>query len=130
MSKILGVSESCYYALAPLPASQHQRDDMVYLAHIRVEHKRNYCACGLKRMTDELREQGVTIGERWVGRLMRDNYIYVVRTHNFKRTANSNLQHNIAPNLLDGDFQAAGPNQKWAGDISYHWTAEGGCFLR
>jgi putative transposase len=26
---------------------------------------------------------------------------------------------NIAPNLLDRDFTADGPNQKWAGDISY-----------
>jgi len=29
------------------------------------------------------------------------------------------------PNLLDGDFQATEPSQKWAGDINYLWTAEG-----
>ena len=56
---------------------------------------------------------------------MLDNYIYVIRTHKFKRTRNSNHNHNIAPNLLGGDFLATGPNRKWAGYISYLWTAEG-----
>lgn len=31
----------------------------------------------------------------------------------------------MAANLLDGDFTTTGPNQKWAGDISYIKTAEG-----
>ena len=118
MCKVLRVSESGYYAWGSRPASQRQRDDRVYLAHIRAEHARNYRAYGRQRMTDELRDQGSVIGERRVGRLMRENDIRIVRTHKFKRTTNSNHNHNIAPNLLDGDFQATGPNQKWAGDIS------------
>ena len=129
MCKVLRVSESGYYAWLSRPASQRQRDDMVYLAHIRAEHAHNYRAYGRKRMTDELRNQGIVIGERRVGRLMRENDISIVRTHKFKRTTNSNHNHNFAPNLLDGDFQATGPNQKWAGDISYLWTAEGWLYL-
>lgn len=129
MCKVLGVSDSGYYAWVSRPASQRQRDDMVYLAHILAKHERNYCAYGRKRITDELRDRGVLIGERRVGRLMRDNDICIIRTHKFKRTTNSNHTYNIAPNLLDGDFQATGPNQKWAGDISYLWTAEGWLYL-
>ena len=129
MCKVLGVSESGYYAWVSRPASQRQRDDMVFLAHIRAEHARNYRAYGRKRMADELKDQGIAIGERRVGRLMLDNDICVIRTHKFKRTTNSIHNHNIAPNLLDGDFLATGPNQKWAGDISYLWTAEGWLYL-
>jgi transposase InsO family protein len=92
---------------------------MVYLAYIRAEHARHYRAYGRKRMTDELKDQDIVIGERRVGRLMRDNDIRIVRTHKFKRTTDSKHNHNIAPNLLDRDFQATGPNQKWAGDITY-----------
>ena len=108
MCKVLRVSESGYYAWVSRPASQRQRDDMVFLAHIRAVHKRNYCAYGRKRMTDELRDQGIVIGERRVGRLMQDNDIRTIRTREFKRTTNSDHKHNIAPNLLDGDFQARG----------------------
>ena len=44
-------------------------------------------------------------------------------------TTDSNHKFNIAPNLLDRDFQADKPNQKWAGDISYIWTREGWLYL-
>ena len=44
-------------------------------------------------------------------------------------TRGGNHAFNIAPNLLDQDFSADGPNQKWAGDISYIWTNEGWLYL-
>ena len=44
-------------------------------------------------------------------------------------TTDSDHKFNIAPNLLDRDFAAAGSNQKWAGDISYIWTREGWLYL-
>lgn len=31
----------------------------------------------------------------------------------------------VATNLLDRQSQAAAPNQKWAADFTYLWTAEG-----
>ena len=60
---------------------------------------------------------------------MRDNRIYVVRTHKYKATTDSNHHFNIAPNLLDRNFHADRPNKKWAGDITYIWTAEGWLYL-
>ncbi len=76
-------------------------------------------------MTQELKEIGLSVGHRRVGRLMRDNRIYVVRTRKYKATTDSHHRFNIAPNLLDRNFTAEAPNQKWAGGISYVWTAEG-----
>lgn len=37
--------------------------------------------------------------------------------------------HSIAPNLLDRQFEATAPNQKWAADFTYVWTAEGWLFV-
>jgi putative transposase len=31
----------------------------------------------------------------------------------------------VVANVLDGNFTAVAPNRKWAGDISYIWTAQG-----
>ena len=70
-------------------------------------------------MTEELKEVGVDVGHRRVGRLMCETGITVERTHKFKATTDSDHTFNIAPNLLDRDFSAAGLNQKWTGDISY-----------
>jgi len=35
----------------------------------------------------------------------------------------------IAPNLLDRQFQATAPNQKWVADFTYLWTAEGWLYV-
>ncbi len=48
-----------------------------------------------------------------------------MRTRKYKVTTNSNHSLGIAANVLDGDFVAGTPNQKWAGDISYIHTAKG-----
>ncbi len=60
---------------------------------------------------------------------MRENGIVVERTKKFKAMTDSNHTFNIAPNLLDRDFTADRPDQKWAGDISYIWTREGWLYL-
>jgi transposase InsO family protein len=76
-------------------------------------------------MTGELKEIGLSVGHRRVGCLMRQNGICVVRRRKHKVTTDSNHKFNIVPNLLDRDFDADKPNQKWAGDISYVLTHEG-----
>jgi transposase InsO family protein len=80
-------------------------------------------------MTEELNELGIQVGQRRVGRLMRQNGIQVIRSKKFKRTTDSDHAFNIAPNLLQQDFTASGPNQKWAGDITYVRTREGWVYL-
>jgi putative transposase len=38
-------------------------------------------------------------------------------------------EHLIAKNLLDRQFEATAPNQRWIADFTYIWTAEGWLFL-
>ena len=109
--------------------SKRQRDDMMILAHIREQHRLSLEGYRRPRMTKELQELGVNVGHRRLGRLMRDNFIKIIRTQKYKATTDSNHAFSIAPNLLDQDFSADGPNQKWAGDISYIWTNEGWLYL-
>ena len=61
---------------------------------------------------------------------MRENGIGVERSKKYKVTTDSNHAFNIAPNLLNRDFSANQPSQKWAGDISYVWTREGWLSLK
>ena len=63
-------------------------------------------------MTEELKEIGLDVGHRRVGRLMRQNGISVVRTRKHKVTTDSDHKFNIAPNLLERDFCVNTPNQK------------------
>ena len=90
---------------------------MVVLAHIREQFALSLGSYGRPRMTEELKELGLAVGHRRIGRLMSENGIEVKRNKKFKATTDSNHSFNIAPNLLNRDFYADAPNQKWAGDI-------------
>ena len=39
------------------------------------------------------------------------------------------LEHSIAANILDRQFEAAEPNQRWVADFTYVWTAEGWLYV-
>ena len=125
MCAVLDVSERGLRAYGSRPASQRQRTDMIVLAHIKEQSRLSLGSYGRPRMTEELKELGLDVGHRRIGTLMRENGIRVERSKKYKATTDINHAFNIAPNLLNQNFHADGPNQKWAGDISYVWTREG-----
>ena len=129
LCQIMNVSPRGYRAYRSRPMSRRQRKDLIVLAHIREQFGLSLGSYGRPRMTEELKEIGVKVGHRRVGRLMRQNGMSVIRTRKHKVTTDSNHKFNIAPNLLNRDFFAEKPNQKWAGDISYIWTREGWLYL-
>lgn len=55
------------------PMSSRQRGDMKVLAHIREQYGLSLGSYGRPRMTMELKEGGLDVGERRVGRLMKIN---------------------------------------------------------
>ena len=129
LCQVVNVSPRGLRAFRSRPASRRQRTDMVVLAHIKEQSRLSLGSYGRPRMTEELKEIGLNVGHRRVGRLMRENGITVERTRKFKATTDSDHKFNIAPNLLDRDFTADQPDKKWAGDISYVWTREGWSYL-
>ena len=60
---------------------------------------------------------------------MRRNGIRAKGSPRFKITTNSDHERPVAPNVLERQFEATGPDQKWAGDITYIWTSEGWLYL-
>ena len=98
---------------------------MIVLAHIKEQSRLSLASYDRPRMTEELMELGLNVGHRRVGRLMRENGMPVQRAKKYKATTDIDHALNIAPNLLNRNFTADEPNQKWAGDISYVWTREG-----
>jgi len=116
---VMNVSPRGLRAFRSRPASRRQRTDMVVLAHIKEQSRLSLGSYGRPRMTEELKEIGLEIGHRRVGRLMRQNGITVERTHKFKATTDSNHTFNIAPNLLEQNFIAVNGGVK-----SGHWAAQ------
>ena len=102
---------------------------MVMLAHVRSAFSQSNGTYGSPRMTRELQDDGFAIGRRRTARLMRENGLRARQKRQFKRTTDSEHAWPIAPNIIDQDFAATAPNQKWGVDISYVWTREGWLYL-
>ena len=64
-----------------------------------------------------------------MARLMRENGLKARQPRRFKRTTDSLHAFPVAPNLLDQDFAAERPDEKWGADLSYIWTREGWLYL-
>lgn len=126
---VLNVSVSGFHAWRKRTASPRQERDMILLAHIRAQFSSSNETYGSPRMHAELREDGLDVGRHRVARLMRENGLKARQKTRFKKTTDSDHGGPVAPNILDQDFTADGPDQKWGVDISYVWTTEGWLYL-
>lgn len=126
---VLGVSPSGYFAYRARRPSKRQREDMVLLAHVRSAFAQSNGTYGSPRMARELIDNGFVVGRRRTARLMRDNGLQALQKRRFKRTTDSEHAWPVALNIINQDFTAAGPDEKWGVDISYVWTREGWLYL-
>jgi putative transposase len=76
LCKVLGVSQSGYFAWKDRPASRRQREDMTLLAHVRSAFAQSSGTYGSPRMTRDLQDDGFAVGRRRTARLMRENGLY------------------------------------------------------
>lgn len=129
MCQMLAVSRSGYYAWCERPTSAREMANKALLAKIKKlfdQHKGRY---GSPRIHRALRQGGERCSHKRVARLMRQHGLRARRKPGYKRTTQSNHTLPVAANLLNQDFSATAPNQKWCGDISYVATAEGWLYL-
>ena len=89
-------------------------------------HKQRY---GAPRITDDLHDEGIACSENRVARRMRWLGLRAIQAKKFKVTTDSNHNKPVAPDLIEQDFTAEAPNERWVSDLSYIWTDEGGLYL-
>jgi putative transposase len=129
LCKVLGVSQSGYFAWKDRPASWRQRQDVILLAHVGSAFSLSNETYGSPRMTRELQDAGFAIGRRRTARLMRENGLQAREKRRLKRTTDSHHAWPVAPNIINQDFTASKPDEKWGADISYVWTRQGWLYL-
>ena len=72
--------------------------------------------------------EGLACGLHRIERLMRANALKA-RPRRRGLPKDDGERSVIADNILDRDFQADRPNQKWLADFTYIWTAEGWLYV-
>ena len=129
MCDVLEVSESGFYAWRKRPACQRKREDAQLTKQIRqvfVTHRGRY---GSPRIHRELKDQGRKISRKRVARLMREAALTARRKRRRVLTTRRDTSHPVAPNVLNREFTATEPNQKWVTDITYIPTGQNWLYL-
>lgn len=104
-------------------------DSTALLADLERCFTKHSCRAGAPKLVEDLHEKGYRISERTVSRRMQDNGLRAKHPKKFKPTTDSNHDKTASPNLLNRDFTAAKPNQRWVGDITYLRTLSGWLYL-
>ncbi len=126
---MLSIGRSSYYAWLSRKPSQRQLENEMLDNKIIDIFNTNSGRYGCPRIKAELHGQGETCSKNRVARRMCHLGLYAKAKKKFKVTTDSSHKLPIAANLLNRDFTAKEPNQKWVGDLSYVWTAEGWLYL-
>jgi putative transposase len=129
LCRTLEVSRAGYYAWCCRGPSRHAQEDARLGAYIRASFEKSERRYGSPRITEELCATVRPVGRRRVARLMREARLVARRPRRFVATTMSDHDRPAAPNILERDFTASRPNEKWVGDITYLPTAQGFIFL-
>jgi putative transposase len=113
--EISGLARSTYYYHAKLRiVSDKYSEVKKQIMNIYQENRGRY---GYRRITMELRNRGYIINHKTAQRLMKDLELFC-RVRMKKYRSYKGEVGKIAPNLLERDFEAKSPNEKWVTDIT------------
>jgi putative transposase len=129
MCRLLQVSRSGYYAWRVRPESQRAKTDRELTELIRQIHVDSDGVYGAAKIAAELNEMGYPCGRHKVARLMRIAGLKGCPKTTFKVTTQRDPKHPVADNLLQQDFTAENPNERWVSDITYIKTRQGWLYL-
>lgn len=129
MCRVLSVSRAGYYAWRERPAFQRAKSDARLGVLVREAHERSRRTYDSPRIHAELAAKGEAVSRKRVIRLMQQQGIIARRRKRYRVSAVPEHEQPIAPNVLDRDFTAARPNQRWVGDTTELATTGGRLFL-
>ncbi len=130
MARVLGVSEPGYHAWRTRPPSAHANEDKMLLKRVRTVHASSRETYGSPRVPAELRADGERHGRKRIAPLMRGAGLTgASRRRKGVTTTHRDQEARPAPDLVDRDFTAAGPNRLWVTDITFVPTTNGFMYL-
>jgi putative transposase len=118
LCRCMRVTRSGFYAWCRRPESQHARDDRRLKVLVRASFEENKHRYGSPRVHEDLIEQKERVSRKRVVRLMQEEGLKARVRKRYKLTTMSDHDQPVADNLLDRQFEAEAPNQRWVGDTT------------
>lgn len=123
----LEIAKSSYhYARVSLLRPDKHANERILLKEIFEKSRRT---CGYRRLWWKLRAEGMFISEKVIRRLMAEEGLTVVSPRKKRYGSYRGVVGRVADNILDRQYGATMPNQKWATDITEFRTGEERVYL-
>jgi putative transposase len=130
MCRVLGVSESGFYAWRDRAPSARAQRDAELIPQLRAFHARSEETYGAPRLLHDLRDIGERVGQKRIARLMREaQLVGVSKVKGPARPKRETPECPPAPDLVHRRFVATAPNQLWVADMTYIPTYRGFLYL-
>ena len=118
LCRILQVSRSGFYAWCERPESEHAKQDRQLRVRVRASFDASKQRYGSPRVWEDLAEEKIHVSRKRVVRLMQEEGLVARVRKRFKSTTMSDHDQPVAANLLNREFTAPAPNQRWVGDTT------------
>lgn len=129
MCRVLGVSRSGYYDWYDRHPSSRALEQQRLDEQVKHAFTAEKGRIGSPRIVQRLKAKGYRAGRHQVAQSLRRQGLRAKAARKYKATTHSNHRLPVAANLLQQDFSATRPNQKWVSDITYIHTDEGWLYL-
>lgn len=128
LCRVMQVSTSAYYAWCQKPPVSGP-DDTEVRVRLRALFAASRQSAGSRTLLSQLREEGIEISRYRVMKLMKEEGLECLQRRAYKVTTKPRPGAEVAPNLLNQNFNPPGPDQVWTSDITYLKTGEGWMYL-
>ena len=126
----LGVSRSGFHAWLNRSPSARSRSDEELGGKVKASFAASDRTYGARRVWRDLLADGADCGLHRIERLMRLQGLRArPRRRRLPKDSGDRQLETVPANLLDRQFAAERPNQKWIADFTYLWTAEGWLYV-
>ena len=125
--KVSGLAKSVYYyTLSKIDKDDKNKEIIDKIKEIFINNKERY---GYRRITLELRNQGYNVNHKKVYRIMVKLGLKPLKRNKRKYSSYKGTVGKIADNLIERDFNAEKPNQKWYTDVTEFNLRGEKCYL-
>ena len=130
LCEALGVSRSGFHGWLKRPRSARARSDETLTTQVRASFMASSRTYGARRVWHDVLADGGACGLHRIERLMRLQALRArPRRRGLPADTGIRVADAVAANVLDRQFVAQAPNQKWVADFTYVWTAEGWIYV-
>lgn len=126
MCKAVKLHHSVYYYHKTNKENRYKKANEEIDKKIKEEYEKSKKRYGSPKITKILNKQGIKVSQKRVARRMKLLGLRSIIVKKYNHKGNKKIDDKNKENLLEQNFKADKPSEKWVGDITYIYTKETG----